>query len=349
MSQPKRKSQYRDKENLASRYMSSTKKRYYLASVDENINLLTKEQANELTTILIQLKSEYDSLVKEKNITERKTDELCKKMILLERMDKKAKDKNDEANSNNEMIKEAIDIKKQQLTEEAYTKKTLENKIFQLKNDIFISRKELTFKEENGRNLKARYQKEKLIQNEIREKKNSVFNRISQQKRKNQFEKNEYDLQLHFYHTMINQKWAFIQSADERRDRQRKIAQDAKNDTQDKQEIIKRRLLGLFHLFDKYLQCKMEEVNGESFDLEESFQKIKDICGTSNLQIMVDKIITKDKRYNANVCKVIEQEQKIKDLNDDIFILKNEFDELKSHSKPIIFILLITINSISIN
>ena len=44
-------------EEPQSKYMSHAKMRYYLASVDENIEVLRKEQINDLTTVLIGLKS----------------------------------------------------------------------------------------------------------------------------------------------------------------------------------------------------------------------------------------------------------------------------------------------------
>ena len=51
--------------NIQPRYMTSTKKHYYLASVDENIQQLIKEEIQELTKVLIELKSQYDVLTRE--------------------------------------------------------------------------------------------------------------------------------------------------------------------------------------------------------------------------------------------------------------------------------------------
>ena len=48
--------------NIQPRYMTSTKKHYYLASVDENVQQLIKEEIQELTKVLIELKSQYDVL-----------------------------------------------------------------------------------------------------------------------------------------------------------------------------------------------------------------------------------------------------------------------------------------------
>lgn len=316
-------------EEPQSKYMSQAKMRYYLASVDENIEVLRKEQINDLTTVLIGLKSEYDGLVRESNMIRKETQNICKKIDLLERMDNKTKEKTNELNSKNTTIKEAIVVKKKELAEEQYNKKTLLGLIEKIKNDILINTKEVSDAEDTQQKLKHKYQKEKLFENDIKEKYNSVYSRIAQQKNKNNFDKNEYELQLQYYQTIIEQKWMFIQSADERKERQRKIAQEAKNDSQDKQEIDKRHILHMLYLFDKYLKSKMEIKLKENTQIEEVFQKISTICGTANLKVMVDKIIMKDKRYNYSVSKVTEKEKMKKRLQSEIQVLEKDFEELK--------------------
>lgn len=313
-----------------SRYMSQMKKRYYLASVDENVEMLRKEQINDLTKVLIGLKSEYDGLVRESTQIKKETLNIGKKIALLKRMDGITQQKSVELIDKNMTMKEAIEVKKQELDEEIYNKKTLVALIDKIKTDIFLSTKEVSDAEDMQTKLKSRYQKEKLFENDIKEKHNSVFNKITNQKKKNNFDKNEYELQLQYYQTIIEQKWMFIQSADERKERQRKIAQEAKNDSQDKQEIDKRHILHMLYLLDKYLKCKMEKKLKENQQIEEVFQKIKNICGTSNLKTMVDKIITKDKRYNYSISKVTEKENKKEILLKEINALEKEFDALKS-------------------
>lgn len=313
-----------------SRYMSQMKKRYYLASVDENVEMLRKEQINDLTKVLIGLKSEYDGLVRESTQIKKETINIGKKIALLNRMDGITQQKSVELIDKNSTMKEAIEVKKQELDEEIYNKKTLVAIIDKIKTDIFLSTKEVSDAEDMQAKLKSRYQKEKLFENDIKEKHNSVFNKITNQKKKNNFDKNEYELQLQYYQTIIEQKWMFIQSADERKERQRKIAQEAKNDSQDKQEIDKRHILHMLYLLDKYLKCKMEKKLKENQQIEEVFQKIKNICGTSNLKTMVDKIITKDKRYNYSISKVTEKENKKEILLKEIKALEKEFEALKS-------------------
>ena len=82
-----------ERKNGESRYMTSEKKRYYLASADENIQMLINQQKEELTRVLIELKSQYDKLTKETTIKKRETDELDKKIAMLELMDSKTKKK----------------------------------------------------------------------------------------------------------------------------------------------------------------------------------------------------------------------------------------------------------------
>ena len=78
--------------------------------------------------------------------------------------------------------------------------------------------------------------------------------------------------------TIIDQKYQFIQSADERKERQIKIAQEAKNDSQDKQEVEKRRELELVMLYNTFLRHKMDEQLKANEKIEKTFQEIRDIC-----------------------------------------------------------------------
>ena len=70
-------------------------KRYYLASCDENIDILRKEQANGLTNILINLKKEYDTIVLESKKTKAETERLEKKIEMIKKMDQKTKKYNE--------------------------------------------------------------------------------------------------------------------------------------------------------------------------------------------------------------------------------------------------------------
>ena len=93
----------------------------------------------------------------------------------------------------------------------------------------------------------------------IRQQKNNIHSQVEDVNSKNKNEKNEQDLQIQYYETIIKQKYMFIQSADERKERQKKIAQEAKNDSNDKAEVEKRNELHLLILFNQYLREKMNE------------------------------------------------------------------------------------------
>ncbi len=312
------------------KYMNLNKKQYYLASVDENVDMLQKKQINDLTNILIGLKSEYDSLILERRKIEKERDSIEKQIYSINTMDMKTKKKSEEASMINDNIKEAIKEKKKTLREELFNTKTLNSMIQKLKIDIEGKVKELNINEDKNNKLKLKIQKERLHENEIREKYNQIYNKITQQKKKNYYQKNEYDLQLGYYKTIIENKWMFLNSAEERYKRQKQIAHEAKNSGNDKEENNKRHILHLLYLLDNFLNKKMAKVLNENIDLEEAFRKIKLFSGTSNLKLMVDKIIQKDKYFNYTINKVINQENEKKEIEKRIKKLIDKLTELKS-------------------
>jgi hypothetical protein len=229
------------------KFMNLNKKQYYLASVDENVDILQKKQINDLTNILIGLKSEYDSLILERRKIEKERDSIEKQIYSINTIDMKTKKKSDEASMINDNIKEAIKENKKTLREELFNTKTLNSMIQKLKIDIEGKVKELNINEDKNNKLKLKIQKERLHENEIREKYNQIYNKITQQKKKNYYQKNEYDLQLGYYKTIIENKWMFLNSADDRYKRQQQIAHEAKNSGNDKEEINKRHILQLLY------------------------------------------------------------------------------------------------------
>ena len=315
---------------IKERYLDFNKKQYYLASVDENVDMLQKKQINDLTNFLIGLKSEYDNLILERRKIEKERDNLEKQIDSINTMDNKTKKKSEEANFMNDNIKEAINENQKKLKEELYNKKTLNAMIEKLKIDIEGKIKEMNKYEGNQIKLKLKLQREKLNENEIREKNNQIYNKITEQKKKNNFSKNEYDLKLGYYKTIINQKWMFINSSNERYKRQKKIAHDAKNSINDKEEINKRHTLHLLYLLDNYLNKKMEKQLNQNIELEDAFRKIKLYSGTSNLKLMVDKIIQKDKYFNYTISRVINKEKEKKFLEERINELNIQLNQLKT-------------------
>jgi hypothetical protein len=265
------------REPIRSKYLTSTKKKYNLASVDHNINQLMDEQHHSLTDLLIALKSEYDELIRDTGLKTRETEELMKQIEMLEKVDKKIKSKADQLEENYANIESLIKMKKVKKNEEVYNRTTYINLIEKLKEENQIISKEIANEEIQTKYLSKNYQKEKIEENLIKERINQTYLKINENKQKNSFEKSENALVLNYYKTVIHQKWAFINSADERKGKQIKIAIEAKNDTQDKQEVEKRRILFMYTLYDKFLKKKMHKELIENAKLEETFQVMRDI------------------------------------------------------------------------
>ena len=226
-------------EKIKGSYMESNRKKYYLASVDENVDMLSKKQINDLTKILIGLKSEYDNLILERRKIEKERDNIEKQIYSIETMDMKTKKKSDEINFMNDNIKEAMTENKKKLREEIFDTKTYNTMINKLKIDIEGKIKELNLNEQKQNKLKFKLQREKLYENEIREKYNQIYNKITDQKKKNNFKKNEFELQLGYYKTIIKQKWMFLNSANERLIDKKKLLMMLKIQLMIKKKLIK--------------------------------------------------------------------------------------------------------------
>ena len=196
----------KQEQDIEPRYMTSTKKHYYLASVNENVNQLVKEEIDELTRVLIDLKSQYDIIRRESIDKKNQTDELCKKIDSLKKINKKSKKKIDDANQQSEDLANSIKAKKTRLNECIYEMKILQSTIAKLKQDNFLVQKKIM---ENGnitKRLMNDFQREHFKETQLKEKKNKVFSQITNQTRKNEFENDEQNLQLQYYRTIIEQK-----------------------------------------------------------------------------------------------------------------------------------------------
>ena len=319
-----------EEEKPESRYLTQKKKQYLLASNQESIQQLIQSQMDQLTDILIQHKSEYDKLTRESNIKIEISELLEKKIKALQGMDSKTKKKAKENKETIQTMKDVINTKNGRKAEENYNKKTLQKQVDKLNQDILLIQKEILQVENKGKVLDKKLEKARLSENNIRQKRNDVNFQVSDQNQKNKFDKNEQALLISYYETIIKQKYMFIQSADERKERQKKIQQDAKNDSQDKQEVEKRNELHLLVLFNQYLREKMSELLKNNERIEETLDDIRDITGTEDLDLLVDIILLRDKRYNYCVKRVAEEEKKRKELNEELIELNNKYIELKN-------------------
>ena len=311
-------------------HFSQPKKVYYLASCDENIGMLKKEQEKGLTDILLALKKEHDKIKMEsKKITD-ETERLEKKILMIQQMDSKTDKKNFDSKVENENIKKAIEATKERLKEEEYKKKTLTALLSKIKKDINLNEISLQKSYDKQNILNQKLQKEQLLQNEIKAKGNQINSQITSQKTKNKHDLDEYNLQVKYYNTIIEQKLEFIRAAEERKERQVKIAQDAKKTSGDKDENEKREKLEMLYLINNYLQKKMENELEKNKDIEDAFSKIRLICGTNNLKSIIDKVLLKDKKYNYTIKQINEKEQEKKKLTKEIEELNKKFMDLRN-------------------
>ena len=316
--------------NASSRYMQDTRKQYLLASNKESLQMLLDNQKEELTRVLIELKSEYDLLTRESHIKKELIDEYNKKINMIQVANETNEKKQEAQKDSTNHIKEGIELKKAKKGEELYQRKTLTKQVEKLNRDLFIIQKEIVKCENEAVLLEKKKERARLDENIIKEKGNQVYSKIEQQNQKNLKNKNENDLQVQYYETVIKQKYMFMQFADERKERQKKIEQEAKNDAQDKQEVEKRRKLQLLMLYNQFLRTRMDEQLKRYEDLEDNYEKIRDICGTQDLEFIIDFVMLRNKRYNYAVQVVNEKEQKIKDLKKEIKQLNTKLVKLKN-------------------
>ena len=316
--------------NASSRYMQDTRKQYLLASNKESLQMLLDSQKEELSRVLIELKSEYDLLTRESHIKKQLIDEYNKKINMIQVANDTNERKQESQKESTNHIKEGIELKKTKKGEELYQKKTLTKQVEKLNRDLFIIQKELVKCENEAVLLEKKKERARLDENIIKEKGNQVYSKIEQQNQKNLKNKNENDLQVQYYETVIKQKYMFMQFADERKERQKKIEQEAKNDAQDKQEVEKRRKLQLLMLYNQFLRTRMDEQLKRYEDLEDNYEKIRDICGTQDLEFIIDFVMLRNKRYNYAVQVVNEKEEKIKDLKKEIKKLNTKLIKLRN-------------------
>ena len=258
------------------------------------------------------------------------TERLEKKIKMIKQMDTRTGKKNVESKIENENIKKAIEATKERLKEEEYKKKTLQALLTKIKKDINLNEITLEKSYDKQNILKQKLQKEKLLQNEIKAKGNQINKYIADQLEKNKFDNSEYKLQVKYYETIIKQKKEFIKAAEERKERQMKIAQDAKKTSGDKDETEKREKLEMLYLINNYLQKKMETELEKNRDIEDAFSKIRLICGTNNLKTIIDKVLMKDKKYNYTIRQINEKEKEKIKLTKEIAELNKKFMELRN-------------------
>ena len=316
--------------NASSRYMEDSRRQYLLASNTESLQALTEKQQDELTRVLIELKSEYDLLTRETSTKKKLIEEYNKKINMIQHANNVNEKKQEEKKESTNHIKEGIEIKKNKKNEELYQKKTLSKQVDKLNKDLFLIQKEIVKNENESVLLDKKKERAKLDENIIKEKGNQVYSKIEEQRMKNERNRNENDLQKQYYEQVITQKKTFMEFADERKESQKNIEQKAKNDAQDKQEVEKRRKLQLLMLYNQYLRTRMFEQIQKYENVENNYQQIRDICGTQDIESIINFIMLRNKRYNYSVQVVAEKENQVNSLRNDIKRLKSHLVKLKN-------------------
>jgi hypothetical protein len=230
-----------------------------------------------LNQVIINLKSEYDNIIRETNQVREESEKITKKTKMLEDKEKKIKNKMNELEDNTSNLTSLLEMKKIKKQEEVYNKQTLLQVLQNLKDEVITTKKDVSVYTQVNERLQKELEKQKIQENNIKQRIDHTCSIVNNHKMKNGFNKNEYDLQLHYYHNIISQRWNFIKSSDERKEQQKRIAEIAKNSTQDEQEVKCRKTLFFCYLYNKYLHRAMEKELIDNEKVEETFQMIRDI------------------------------------------------------------------------
>ena len=310
------------------KYYDDTRKHYYLASNKENIAVLLKNQEKELTDILVDYKNELNIMFRERQKKAEESNKLDKKINRIQNVDKNNFKQLSKSKSQNDLIESSINIKKKKKEELEYENKTLLKELSKLKNDMLVIKSDINIYDEKNNQLKKNLFQQKLLSNNIKLEYNQVYSKILEQNKKNNYEKNENDLQIKYYNTVIAQKSSFIHAGDERLKRQSEIEAREKKENSDKIEVEKRHKLQLLRLFNIYLEKKMSTLLKKYENIEKNFNKIKNITGTSDLSKIVDEILNKNKNYQLKLNEVKKKQDLIKKLEEDINKLNNKMNNI---------------------
>ena len=317
--------------NAQPKYLTEMKKRYLLASSEESLQALVDNQNAELTNVLISLKSEHDQIKLESDNIQRQIDEYDKQIKMIQNAEEASKANQEKQKKDIQFMNEGINAKKERKSEEEYNKKSLLKQRDKINKDLFILQKEIIKYENESQVLDKKLERAGLDQNLIKEKKNQVHSKIVNQKKKNDTNLNENELKIKQYKKVIELRSAFLKFSDERKEIQNQIAQKAKNDALDKQEVEKRKTLKLLMLYNQYLRTLMNEELQQNEELEYIFQEIRDIVGTKNLDEIVDFIMNRNKRYNYTCQEIEDCEKMNKKLKREIKFLKENLVVLKNN------------------
>ena len=315
----------------SNRYMIDTRKHYLLASNKDSLESLLKNQSEQLRKVLMDLKAEYDLIIRESTFKKKIIEEYNKKINMLQKADLTLEKKQEEKKELTANLQEGLEIKKNKKNEEIYSKQTFSKQVDKLSKDLLLIQKSLIKSEMESDLLDKKKEHLLLDENLIKLRKNQIQYKIDEQNKLNERNQNENELQIEYYETIIRQKSMFMKLSDDKNERQKQIEQEAKIDSNDKQEVDRRRKLLLLILYNQYLKQRMSNQLKRYEEIEFTFEKIRDIVGTQDLSVIINFVVERNKRYNYNLNIVEEKQKKIDKLKKDIKILNKKLTSLKNN------------------
>ena len=315
----------------SNRYMIDTRKHYLLASNKDSLESLLKNQSEQLRKVLMDLKAEYDLIIRESTFKKKIIEEYNKKINMLQKADSTLEKKQEEKKELTANLQEGLEIKKNKKNEEIYSKQTFSKQVNKLSKDLLLIQKSLIKSEMESDSLDKKKERLLLDENLIKLRKNQIQYKIDEQNKLNERNQNENELQIEYYETIIRQKSMFMKLSDDKNERQKQIEQEAKIDSNDKQEVDRRRKLMLLILYNQYLKQRMSNQLKRYEEIEFTFEKIRDIVGTQDLSVIINFVVERNKRYNYNLNIVEEKQKKIDKLKKDIKILNKKLTSLKNN------------------
>ena len=315
----------------SNRYMIDTRKHYLLASNKDSLESLLKNQSEQLRKVLMDLKAEYDLIIRESTFKKKIIEEYNKKINMLQKADSTLEKKQEEKKELTANLQEGLEIKKNKKNEEIYSKQTFSKQVNKLSKDLLLIQKSLIKSEMESDSLDKKKERLLLDENLIKLRKNQIQYKIDEQNKLNERNQNENELQIEYYETIIRQKSMFMKLSDDKNERQKQIEQEAKIDSNDKQEVDRRRKLMLLILYNQYLKQRMSNQLKRYEEIEFTFEKIRDIVGTQDLSVIINFVVERNKRYNYNLNIIEEKQKKIDKLKKDIKILKKKLTSLKNN------------------
>ena len=315
----------------SNRYMIDTRKHYLLASNKDSLESLLKNQSEQLHKVLMDLKAEYDLIIRESTLKKKLIEEYNKKINMLQKADSTLEKKQEEKKELTANLQEGLEIKKNKKNEEIYSKQTFSKQVNKLSKDLLLIQKSLIKSERESDSLDKKKERLLLDENLIKLRKNQIQYKIDEQNKLNERNQNENELQIEYYETIIRQKSMFMKLSDDKNERQKQIEQEAKIDSNDKQEVDRRRKLMLLILYNQYLKQRMSNQLKRYEEIEFTFEKIRDIVGTQDLSVIINFVVERNKRYNYDLNIVEEKQKKIDKLKKDIKILNKKLTSLKNN------------------